>query len=278
MKATPNDEQQFILEKDQERTERLRGLLLGCNGCRQLSGIHFLLTRGARVNAPYMNEDLETTYAIVEILQNKHWNDDWIFQKIRLLCRFGANVNVRDVNGKTPLCLVMYHKGCNGQKQEMLEIKVGRLLLHYGAKSRPTILCHTVQRKTVAHILLLLDIGVDVDEIDRESGRNALMIAMDLERWGAARLLLLRGASYVMKWYDKEDERWYELNLLHEACYTGNLDRIRCLVEHEAAWATKNLWWYNMPLVMAMNGCHHDAVYYLIQRLVLTSLSPFRGY
>ena len=277
----PNDDQEFKLEKEQERTERLRGLLLRCNGNRQLSEIKFLLTRGARVNVPYMNKDLETTYVILEILQNKHWNDDWVYQKIELLCEFRADVNVCDVNGKTPLCMVMYHKGSNGPKQEkleMLEIKVGRLLVHYGAKGLPTILCHTVRRKTAAHVLLLLDAGVDIEEIEVESGRNALMIAMDLKRWVAARILLLRGASKVFKWYDKEEKRWYELDLLHEACYTGNLDRMICFVEHEAAWATKNLWWYNKPLVLAMNGGHHDAVYYLMQRLIFTSLSPFRGY
>jgi ankyrin repeat protein len=84
-----------------------------------------------------------------------------------------------------------------------------------------------------------LHIGVNVDEIEEESGRNALMIAMDLNCWDAANLLLRQGASSVLRWYDRNDERWYKMNLLHEACYTGNLDQIKCLAEHEVEWAKK---------------------------------------
>ena len=276
----------LLLHEDKRQTERLREKLLGCNGNRDLSEIRFLLTRGARVNDPYKNENLETTYAVVEILQNKHWNDDWVFQKMRLLCRFGADVNVSDATGKTPLDMVMYHhNGCNQPKQDMLEIRVGRLLLQYGAKMAPairtgasSILCYTVRRKTIAHMLLLLQIGVNVDEIEEETGRNALMIAMDLNRWDAANLLLRRGASSVLRWYDTNDERWYELNLLHEACYTGKLDRIKCLAEHEVEWAKKNVWWYMTPIVLARHRGHFDAAYYLVQRMVRINLFASRGY
>ena len=267
---------------DHHSMDRMREVLLGeFNGARDLSKLRFLLTRGASVNVPYKNQNLETTYAILAVLQNKHWDDDWVFQKVRLLCHFGADVNVSDADGITPLYLVIYHKGCNQPKQHILEIKVGRLLIHYGAKRAPTlacILCHTVRHKTVAHILLLLDVNVDVDEIERESGWNALMIAMDLKRWSAARILLIRGASKVLKWYDIKEERWYHLNILHMASYTGNLDQMRCLVEDEAHIAAENVWWYNQPLLMASIGGHPDAIYYLLQRMVLTNLYPWRGY
>lgn len=263
------------------RTERMREVLQGdFFGTRELLELRFLLTRGASVNIAYNNKNLETTYAILEVLQNKHWDDDWVFQKVRLLCQFGADVNVSDAEGITPLYLVIYHRS-NRIKQHLLELKVGRLLIRYGAKRATTlasVLCHTVRHKTVAHIVLLLEVGVDVDEIERESGRNALMIAMDLRRWMAASFLLRKGASKVWKWYDIEDERWYSENLLHLACNTGNLDQMRCLVEDEAHFAAEDPWWYNEPLLMATMGGHHDAVYYLLHRIVITNLYPYRGY
>ena len=183
---------------DRRSTKRMREVLRSeFNGARDLSELRFLLTRGASVNVPFKDKSWETTYAILEVVRQKYWDDDWVFQKIRLLCRFGADVNVSNANCITPLYLVMYRNWCNTPKQHVLEIKVGRLLLHYGATRAPTsacILCRTVRLKTVEHIRILLDAGVDVDEIERETGQNALVIAKNLRRWDAVCLLQMRSA------------------------------------------------------------------------------------
>ena len=193
------DEDSCPAVSDWRRTERMREVLLRSkfNGARDLSELRFLLTHGARsVNVPFKDKSWETTYAILEVVTQKYWDGDWVFQKIRLLCCFGADVS--NANGITPLYLVMYRNWCNTPpKQHVLEIKVGRLLLHYGATRAPTIaciLCRTVRLKTVEHIRILLDAGVDVDEIERETGQNALVIAKELRLWDAVHLLQMRSA------------------------------------------------------------------------------------
>ena len=87
---------------DRRSTKRMREVLLSeFNGARDLSELRFLLTRGASVNVPFKDKSWETTYAILEVVRQKYWDDDWVFQKIRLLCRFGADVNISNANGIT---------------------------------------------------------------------------------------------------------------------------------------------------------------------------------
>ena len=185
-------------------TWRLQGLLENAqNDARELSELRYLLARGAQINESFMNKFSEWTYPIMEVVQERHWDDDWIFQKVRLLCDASADVNVSDADGLTPLYTILYMnerlRGENEKKREIMEVRVIQLLQRYGAERAPTmvgVLCHHLrQGGPFANILVLLEIGVDKDEIEETTGHSAFMIALEMKRWDVVNLLMERGAS-----------------------------------------------------------------------------------
>jgi ankyrin repeat protein len=159
-----------------------------------------------------------------------------------LLLSRGADVNAKQIEGRTPLFLV----ASMGANQQTV-----RLLVDHGADAGlatangQTPLMAVAARGNVELIDLLLDRKVDVNA-KNSAGETALMFAASSGNARAVKLLLDRGADAKVR--SKRNE-----TALGNAATTGAEDSVRLLLEHGADVNVQNIRGFS-PLMLAANS------------------------
>ncbi|MFP3032042.1 MAG: ankyrin repeat domain-containing protein, partial [Wolbachia sp.] len=144
------------------------------------------------------------------------------FDKVKLLLDRGANIEVQDKFGYTPIFLatqsgkwsvveLLLDRGANIDAQD----KEGRTPLHFAA-----------QKNNLDMAQFLLNRGANIEVQDRRAW-TPILYAAQSGKWGVVKLLINNGAKF-------NNEITYQGTPLHFAVQEGNLDMVRFLLDEGA--------------------------------------------
>ena len=157
----------------------------------------------------------ESTPLIVAILQNNNDSANILIEK-------GANLNMKDIFGRTALHLAAQKKN-RYILQKLLEKKT-EIDIEPKDSVNVTPLSYAATFGDVECVRLLLDSGANINSKDINSW-TPLFYAVEYGKMDAAKLLIDRGANILEK-------NKFGNTPLHVACKRGNLDMVKLLLEN----------------------------------------------
>jgi ankyrin repeat protein len=147
-----------------------------------------------------------------------------------LLLQNGANANVMDDRGQTPLCIAS-RDGRRGDVEFLLEHRADVNLAQDLRGQTPLVLSASNGELEITRILLRHGATVDTSG---EDGRTPLMCASHNGHLEIARLLIQNGAAVDSRHKGQTPLMRYGVTPLHMAAHNGNLDIVILLLESGA--------------------------------------------
>lgn len=176
---------------------------------------------------------------------------DW--DKVKLLCDYGADIEVQDMDGCTPMFLAT----------QSGKLSVVTLLLYYGANINVkdmdgrTPLHSAAQEGNLDMVQFLLSRCAKIELLDRFAYTPILSAARS-GKWSAVKLLIDKGAKF-------NNEITYQGTPLHFAVQEGNLDMVEFLIDKGANIESQDDY-NNKPLHLAVKMNRLDIVKFLLNK------------
>jgi ankyrin repeat protein/serine/threonine protein kinase len=215
-----------------------------------------------------LNKDL-----LLALFLEKYENDNTLIHKVvkskvneqkimKILLEYGANPNLKDVSGQTPL-----HLAIVDDKIEIVKLLL-EYLVDYNLKDNlgNTPLILAIKKNRIEIVELLLQYGADVNLKDDE-GRSPLYLAIMDNNIRIVELLLRYGANPNLK-DDLGD------TLLHIAVQQNNLEIIKLLIGYGADPNLKNIFGIT-PLGLASKKGHKKIAWFLRFKKIIKFFKNF---
>ncbi|KAL6696961.1 hypothetical protein J3F84DRAFT_407691 [Trichoderma pleuroticola] len=175
---------------------------------------------------------------------------------IKMLLANGANVDIQDSQGRTPLSVAA---GLGEADMVKLLITLGADINVLAGRHGRTVLQEAVSSQEVAMVNLLFELDADIEVKERNSSASALWLATDWGLEAMVKLLIKLGANTEAK-----DGKW-GLTPLSRAVKTAQGTMAKLLIEMGADIEAKDLKWGMTPLSLAAFNSHEGMVMLLIE-------------
>ena len=151
------------------------------------------------------------------------------YEIVELLLKYNANTNMKGLKkGETALTIAYNKKDINIMKQLLLHGADANIMIN-----NSTLLIKSVKQDDLDMVCVLLDNGAFIDTPIKPMGMNALMIAIQDNKYKIVLELLNRGADITKE----DDSGWIALTY---SCWTGNYDIYSLLINKRKDYITSD--------------------------------------